>query len=87
MNKDLQKLKAILSVAFIYIPVILFVLYFDLLFTAFIFKSVFNTTSYILLYTSLFLWLYIQALVIFFYYRCIIGINKIYLNNKDFFLK
>lgn len=84
MNRDIQKLKAILSVAFIYVPVLLFVLYFDFLFTVFVFDKFIITTWTIII--SIF-WLYIQALVVFIYYRCFIDIGKIFKNNKDFFLK
>lgn len=85
MNRDIQKLKAILSVAFIYVPVILFVLYIDIFFTLLVFDK-YTISTWSILISSIF-WLYIQVLIIFFYYRCAIGIIKIFKKNKDFFLR
>ncbi len=85
MDKDtlflwIQKTKAIFQLVLIYLPIMLFVFYTNGIFLDWIFdKSI--TFWYILLC------IYVELIIIYFYYRCFIGIKKIFSNHKEFFLK
>jgi len=83
-----NKIKAIFAIALIYVPIIFFVWYLNSLFTNLVFDGNINLLHFfsgsILLKI---IWIYIQAIVYFFYYRCFIGIHKLLTNNKDLFLK
>jgi len=83
MNKETfyfwQKLKAYTSLAFIYLPLILMVCYLDVLFSTW----TFNIGNFWIIA----LWVYVQAIVLFFYNKCVIDIYKIFRNHKEFLLK
>lgn len=86
-----QKIKAVCILCLIYLPIMFIVYHFNSIFTKWVFDNDFKIAAFfsgglwqILL--KIF-WIYIQAIIIYFYYRCFIGINKIFKNNKTFFLK
>lgn len=86
-----NKFKAILYLMIIYLPIMYFVWYFDKMLINWIFNSNFDITqlfngTLISILLKIFC-LYVQLVVFYFYYRCLIGIYKIFNNHKDFFLK
>lgn len=83
----MYKTKALFQLTLIYLPIMVIIFYLDNIFSNWLFKEhlVHNTSNSAFFWGML--WIYVQFIVLYFYYRCFTGIKKIFSNHKDFFLK
>ena len=80
-----KKIKALFYLFIIYVPIIIVVSITDIKASKWVFNYIYGLETNIIKYSLIGIWVYVQSIICFFYYRCFIGIHKIINNHIDIF--